>query len=100
MKSPLYPPALVAAIALLCLCIPFRTAAAQALSASSSPSPAPVVPTKAQTPATSSNGVTIPGPLRSFLRMAGISQEAAPEDVLPLLARNVYDLRLSATQAN
>ena len=33
--------------------------------------------------------VTIPGPLRSFLRMAGISQEAAPEDVLPLLARNV-----------
>ena len=33
--------------------------------------------------------IPIPGPLRSFLRMAGISQEAAPEDVLPLLARNV-----------
>lgn len=33
--------------------------------------------------------VTIPGPMRSFLRMAGISQEAAPEDVLPLVARNV-----------
>jgi hypothetical protein len=33
--------------------------------------------------------VTIPGPIRSFLRMAGISQEAAPEEVLPLLARNV-----------
>ncbi len=33
--------------------------------------------------------VTIPGPLRSFLRMAGISQEAAPQDVLPLVARNV-----------
>ena len=32
--------------------------------------------------------VTIPGPLRSFLRMAGISQEASPQDVLPLLARN------------
>ncbi len=32
---------------------------------------------------------TIPGPLRSFLRMAGISQEARPEEVLPLLARNV-----------
>lgn len=32
---------------------------------------------------------TIPGPLRSFLRMAGISQEIAPESVLPLLARNV-----------
>ena len=32
---------------------------------------------------------TIPGPLRSFLRMAGISQKIAPEEVLPLLARNV-----------
>ena len=31
----------------------------------------------------------IPGPLRSFLRMAAISQKVSPEDVLPLLARNV-----------
>ncbi|HEY0161127.1 MAG TPA: hypothetical protein VGB69_00470 [Edaphobacter sp.] len=34
--------------------------------------------------------MVIPGPLRSFLRMAGISQKIAPEDVLPLLARNVF----------
>jgi len=34
--------------------------------------------------------VAIPGPLRSFLRMAGISQKIAPEEVLPLLARNVF----------
>ncbi len=33
---------------------------------------------------------TIPGPLRSFLRMAGISQKVRPEEVLPLLARNIY----------
>ncbi len=32
---------------------------------------------------------TIPGPLRSFLRMAGISQKIGPEEVLPLVARNV-----------
>jgi len=32
----------------------------------------------------------IPGPLRSFLRMAGISQKVAPEEVLPLLSRNVF----------
>ena len=32
---------------------------------------------------------TIPGPLRSFLRMAGISQKATPAEVLPLLSRNV-----------
>ncbi len=31
----------------------------------------------------------IPGPLRSFLRMAGISQEVPNRDVLPMLARNV-----------
>lgn len=35
------------------------------------------------------SSVTIPGPLRSFLRMAGISQEASPSAVLPLLAREV-----------
>lgn len=34
--------------------------------------------------------VLIPGPLRSFLRMAGISQQVSAEDVLPLLARNAF----------
>ena len=33
---------------------------------------------------------TIPGPLRSFMRMAGISQKVAPDEVLPLLSRNVF----------
>jgi hypothetical protein len=33
--------------------------------------------------------VTIPGPLRSFLRMAGISQKASLDEVLPLLAHSV-----------
>ncbi|HEY6253723.1 MAG TPA: hypothetical protein VI685_27525 [Candidatus Angelobacter sp.] len=37
-------------------------------------------------PAPASATVVIPGPLRSFLRMAGISQKATPEEVLPLLA--------------
>lgn len=37
-----------------------------------------------------STDVTIPGPMRSFERMAGISQKVAPEQVLQLLARNVY----------
>jgi hypothetical protein len=32
----------------------------------------------------------IPGPLRSFLRMAGIGQQVSPDQVLPLLARNTY----------
>jgi hypothetical protein len=34
--------------------------------------------------------IVIPGPQRSFLRMAGISQKIAPEEVLPLLSRNVF----------
>ena len=37
----------------------------------------------------SSGTVNVPGPLRSFLRMAGISQKISAEEVLPLLARNV-----------
>jgi len=32
----------------------------------------------------------IPGPLRSLERMAGISQKVTPEEVLPLLSRNVF----------
>jgi hypothetical protein len=38
------------------------------------------------------SSVSIPGPLRSFLRMAGISQKVSPEEVVPLLARNVFAL--------
>ena len=34
--------------------------------------------------------ITIPGPMRSFMRMAAISQKVQPDDVLPLLARNVF----------
>jgi hypothetical protein len=35
------------------------------------------------------SSILIPGPLRSFLRMAGISQEVSPEEVLPLLGHFV-----------
>ncbi len=37
----------------------------------------------------SANEVSLPGPLRSFLRMAAISQKVSQEEVLPLLARNI-----------
>jgi hypothetical protein len=42
------------------------------------------------TPGAASAELVIPGPLRSFLRMAGISQKITPDDVLPLLGRNVF----------
>jgi hypothetical protein len=34
--------------------------------------------------------IIIPGPLRSFLRMAGISQKISTEEVVPLLAHNIF----------
>jgi hypothetical protein len=33
--------------------------------------------------------IAIPGPLKPFLRMAAISQKAAPDEILPFVARNV-----------
>ena len=48
--------------------------------------------------ADSSAVVVIPGPLRSFLRMAGISQKIGTDEVVPLLARNVVMLGYGGTQ--
>jgi hypothetical protein len=41
-------------------------------------------------PATPQQTVMIPGPLRSFERMAAISQKVPEEKILPLFARNVF----------
>jgi len=48
-------------------------------------------PPAADTPAIHPGGemILIPGPLRPFMRMTGISQEISGEDVLPMLARNI-----------
>ena len=43
--------------------------------------------------------IEIPGPLRSFARMAAISPDADPDDVLPSLAHNVVLNGYSATAA-
>jgi hypothetical protein len=52
-------------------------------SSSTPPSSATAIPTP------SSLQATIPGPQRSLLRMAGVSQKASPDEVLALIARNV-----------
>lgn len=62
---------------------PARSDAAKRSDASSPPTAA------ADAPAPSSQFM-IPGPQRSFLRLAGISQKVTPEEVLPLLSRNVF----------
>jgi hypothetical protein len=43
--------------------------------------------------------ISIPGPLRSFLRMAAISQKVTPEEITPLLARNVFLLGYEGPQS-
>lgn len=50
-------------------------------------------------PASQAATISIPGPLRSFLRMAGISQKVSPEEVLPLLSRNVFLLGYEGSQS-
>ena len=56
--------------------------------------------TKASAAAESWSTAPIPGPLRSFARMAAISAESAPEDVLPALARNVVTNGYQASHSN
>ncbi len=59
------------------------------------PSPAPASAPAAQatasaTPAPTATMISIPGPMRSFLRMAAISQKVSPDEIAPLLARNIF----------
>jgi hypothetical protein len=44
--------------------------------------------------------VNVPGPLRSFGRMAAISSDISPDDVLPALARNVVTNGYQASHSN
>src|SRR5882757_2390244 len=62
------------------------------------PPPAPSSPTPV---AQSSHppGVAIPGPLRSFLRMAAISQKVSQDEIAPLLARNIFLLGYEGPQS-
>jgi hypothetical protein len=55
------------------------------------PNPEASSPPQSSAPDTSTqtNEAAIPGPLRSFLRMTAISQKISPDEVLPLLARNI-----------
>ena len=51
-------------------------------------------------PPGSEGAATIPGPIRSFARMAALSPEADPADVLPALARNVVTNGYQASHNN
>src|SRR5690349_22408702 len=91
MKAPSFLPSIRVSV-FLCVCLSFG---ANLCSAQTSPSPAANRP-----PQATDSFITIPGPLRSFLRMAGISQKATPEEVMPLLARNVFLLGYEGPSAH
>src|SRR5580704_4722143 len=57
--------------------------------------PAPVTPAPE-----SRQTVPIPGPLRSFARMAALSPDLGPDDLLPALARNVVTNGYQAASSN
>jgi hypothetical protein len=76
----------VAALAVLGCCL--WTSVLNAASAAPPVASGALLPAE-KDPLVSPATVGIPGPMRSFMRMAGISQKASPEEVLPLLARNV-----------
>jgi len=83
-KAPLFVPVLIG----------FSLLSSSLFAASGKPpvpaySDASVSPSAETAPAISGQ-FEIPGPLRSFLRMAGISQKITAEEVLPLLSRNVF----------
>ncbi|MDE3179322.1 MAG: hypothetical protein KGM47_06635 [Acidobacteriota bacterium] len=82
MKSPLR-------VSKLLLAIPFLLYLCGALNAFPASPFRPPTPDQVAAPADAQGSITIPGPLRSFLRMAAISQKVTPNQVLPLLARNV-----------
>jgi hypothetical protein len=82
-------------LVLLILCALPGTGASPAQAQSASPNtpetaPTSQVATTSSSQPTNAAEIAIPGPLRSFLRMAAISQKVSPGQVLPFLARNVY----------
>ena len=71
--------------ALICTCALWAAPARSGPVPQSAPANAPSA-TGAQS---ATEYISIPGPLRSFLRMAGISQKASPDEVLPLFGHFV-----------
>jgi len=88
MKPPFFVPALVAMSLCTCFCF--------APSALGADPPGASQDVSVQFP--DSLTLSIPGPLRSFLRMAGISQKISPEEVAPLLARKVFQMGYGSPQ--
>ena len=96
MKSPLC--VSVFLLTASCFCLPGNLRGADHFSSSDASRPVSLPAADAAQPSSgvvpvssSSAEITIPGPLRSFQRMAGISQKASASEVLPLLAHSMNE---------
>src|SRR5258708_788233 len=96
MKSPLCVSVFLLTVS--CFCLPGTLRGADSASSSDASRPVSLLaagaarPSPGAEPAPSAQAeITIPGPLRSFLRMAGISQKISSNEVLPLLAHNMNE---------
>jgi hypothetical protein len=69
-----------------CVCASFAPVVRSAVPPRASP-PQPQIIDSYESPTATA---ALPGPLRPFLRIAGISQKTAPDEVVPLLARNIF----------
>ncbi len=58
------------------------------------------LPAQATVPSQKVQTIAIPGPLRSFSRMAALRAETSPDDVLPALARNIVTNGYQASGSN
>jgi hypothetical protein len=61
---------------------------------------AATLPAPPESPAADRQYIEIPGPLRSFSRMAAIASDGQPDDLLPALARNVVTNGFQAAHSN
>jgi len=59
-----------------------------------------VIPAVGSAPGPSYQTITIPGPYRSFARMAALSPDAGPADILPALARNIITSGYQASRGS
>lgn len=74
-----------------------RSSAAKRLSALSTPASLPSLPSK---PRVATGEVLIPGPMSGFSRMAALSPDLPPAEVLAALARNIVTSGYQATSGN
>jgi hypothetical protein len=91
------PPLLLCAV-LVVLCWSAGSCPLHAQTDATSPPAIPATTSHGEPAPPDSHEVVIPGPLRSFFRMAGISQKISTDEVLPLLARNVFSQGYEGSQ--